>query len=333
MSDYSTIKSEYVLCPLCGAREARSRWVARDRRLGREDTFRWVRCLSCDLTYLNPRPTAAALRSYYTSGMYGKSRASDTIKLGRRARMWLKALALRSTKAYPGDMSTVPRWIGRLFTRWFDHVPPWAPGGRLLDLGTGSGRYLHSMKELGWATVGLDLDLSLLADAHRLHDLEMAVGRAEALPFRQGAFDVAVMRHVLEHLSAPVDALRQIRRILKVGGLLRVETPNVDSLQARWFASNWFHLDAPRHLVLFNPNTLEATLEQAGFTVLRLRTLSSAIGVVGSVQFALGSPGWDSYGKRLRQSAVVQGLAWPIEVLGVAFRRGGCLGTWARRKG
>lgn len=246
--------------------------------------------------------------------------------------MWLKALALRNTKAYPGDMSTVPRWIGRLFTRWFDHVPPWVPGGRLLDLGTGAGRYLHSMKELGWVAVGLDLDLSLLAYAHRSKNLEMVVGRAEAVPFRQGTFDVVVMRHVLEHLPAPADALRQIRRVLKVGGLLRVETPNVDSLQARWFASNWFHLDAPRHLVLYSPNTLEATLEKAGFAVLGLRTLSSAIGVVGSMQFALGSSGWDSYGQRLRQSTVVQGLAWPIEMLGVALRRGGCLGTWARRE-
>jgi len=246
--------------------------------------------------------------------------------------MWLKALALISTKSYPGDMSTVPRWIGRLFTRWFDHVPPWVPGGRLLDLGTGAGRYLHSMKELGWVTVGLDLDLSLLADVHRSKNLEMVVGQAEAVPFRQGTFDVVVMRHVLEHLPAPADALQQIRRVLKVGGLLRVETPNVDSLQARWFASNWFHLDAPRHLVLYSPNTLEATLEKAGFAVLGLRTLSSAIGVVGSMQFALGSSGWDSYGQRLRQSAVVQGLAWPIEMLGVALRRGSCLGVWARRE-
>lgn len=332
MRDRSIIETEYISCSLCGAYEAKARWMARDHRLGLKDTFVWVRCLSCGLTYLNPRPTAAALRSYYAPGMYSRNRAGGADRLGHRARMRLKALILRSTKAYPGDVHPAAQWLGCLLARRFDHVSPWVPGGRLLDLGTGAGRYVHSMKELGWLAFGLDLDLPLLVDVHRSQHLEMAVGGGEAVPFRQGAFDVVVMRHVIEHLPAPVDALHEIRRVLKIGGLLRVETPNVNSLQASWFTSNWIHLDAPRHLILFDPNTLEAALQKAGFTVLELRTMSSPIGIVGSLQIALRGPGWNSYGLRLRQSRVVQGLVWPIEVLATALRRGGCLGVWARRE-
>src|SRR5262249_2200551 len=57
------------------------------------------------------------------------------------------------------------------------------------------------------------------------------------------------------------------RRLLAPGGNLFIAVPNIDSLQFRWFSSNWFGLDLPRHLTHFAPWTLHLMLERAGFRV------------------------------------------------------------------
>ncbi len=328
----TSAETKYVPCPLCGSQETRTRWVTRDYRLGTGCTYVWVRCQDCGLTYLNPRLLSTRIQRHYVSGMYGKNPAWGGKGLGRRLRRMAKHQVLRTTKAYPGDVRLISGCVGRLAARWVEHIPPWVPDGRLLDLGTGSGHYARSMAELGWATVSLDLNFALLADVHGLRGVDVAAGRAERLPFRAASFDVVVMRHVIEHLATPVNALREVYDVLKAGGLLRIETPNVDSLQARWFRAKWFHLDAPRHLVLFNADTLSAALGKAGFTILQLRTMPSSVGLVGSLQIALGLSGWQNAGVRLRQSWAVRGLAWPVEMGGTIFHRGSCLGVWAVRE-
>jgi len=51
-------------------------------------------------------------------------------------------------------------------------------------------------------------------------------GRAEAIPYPDGFFDAAVSRCVLEHLQSPIEAFRELRRVLKPGGLFALLTPN-----------------------------------------------------------------------------------------------------------
>src|SRR6185503_16632143 len=48
--------------------------------------------------------------------------------------------------------------------------------------------------------------------------------------------------------------------------------PNIESLSARVFGRDWFHLDAPRHMVNFTRHSLQVALERAGFRVESLKT-------------------------------------------------------------
>lgn len=101
---------------------------------------------------------------------------------------------------------------------------------RLLDAGVGRGRTLRYLAPTGaaarFSAVGIDLDPRVrerVHDAARWRLLRADLDRP--LPFRDAAFDVVVCEQVLEHLHDPHDALREMVRCLRPGGLLIVGVP------------------------------------------------------------------------------------------------------------
>ena len=93
--------------------------------------------------------------------------------------------------------------------------------GRTLDLGSGTGRNLPLIPA-GASAVGVDPAWDLLQRARRRAPAAPLVqGRAEALPFRTGAFDTVISGLVLCSVVDPSRALGEIRRVLCAGGQLR----------------------------------------------------------------------------------------------------------------
>jgi SAM-dependent methyltransferase len=89
-------------------------------------------------------------------------------------------------------------------------------GGRVLNVGSGRTRYPGRV-------VNVDLEafpgVQLLCDAHRL-------------PFDDSAFDVVLLRGVLEHVRSADTVLSEVRRVLKLGGLVYVEVPFLQPFHA-----------------------------------------------------------------------------------------------------
>ena len=108
----------------------------------------------------------------------------------------------------------------------------------ILDVGCGTGFFTRFISnqvvaplESPATVVGVDLNRSLL-EAARKQTLEAEVepeyiqASAYHLPFRSGSFDLVTCRTVLMHLSAPVEALREMRLAAKVGGRVACEEPD-----------------------------------------------------------------------------------------------------------
>lgn len=99
--------------------------------------------------------------------------------------------------------------------------------GRILVVGCGDGREAgHLARLLGSETIGIDIGAEF-EFAHR----EAAPARlmqmdAQSLDFPEDSFDVIYSFHVLEHLPDPERALREMRRVLRPGGMFLVGTPN-----------------------------------------------------------------------------------------------------------
>lgn len=159
------------------------------------------------------------------------------------------------------------------------------PSGRLLDYGAGAGGFARFMAGRGFETVGLEpysLGTTLEEPNLRLVRAPLAKVKAEL-----GKFDVITMWHVLEHLEQPLPLLAELRSMLAPGGVLVVSVPNFASWQAEVFKGGWFHLDPPRHLLQFEPATLEACLQRAGFSVQRSVPFLPEYGTSGWIQSAL----------------------------------------------
>lgn len=94
--------------------------------------------------------------------------------------------------------------------------------GRVLDLGTGTGRNL-SLLPRGMTALGLDPSLDALRRAReRAPAVPLVAGRAEALPFRDGAFDTVLSGLVFCSVGDVRRGLDEVKRVLRPAGELRM---------------------------------------------------------------------------------------------------------------
>lgn len=106
-------------------------------------------------------------------------------------------------------------------------VPELGPGQRLLDLGCGPATITSDLSErvAPGFTLGVDAAVSILLDASAEWSRPgLAFGAADAfsLPVPDDTFDVAHAHQVLQHLARPVEALAELGRVLRPGGIVAV---------------------------------------------------------------------------------------------------------------
>jgi len=131
---------------------------------------------------------------------------------------------------------------------------------------------LAAFKRRGWRVLGIERNESAAETGRTRFAVEIVSTSIEELP-ADARFDLIILFQVLEHIGEPVALLKECGKRLAPGGNLIINVPNFGSWQA-WFAgSKWLHLDVPRHLVHYTPQTLATTLDRAG---LRLSSLNFA---------------------------------------------------------
>ncbi len=147
-------------------------------------------------------------------------------------------------------------------------------GGRLLEIGVGSGSFMAHAKLRGYSPLGCDLSAAICRRVERNTGLSMHCGPLESLGDER-PFDVVVMNHMLEHVSDPIVLLKAVRARLKPGGVLHLAVPNAAAWEARLPGWNSYE---PYHLLYFTPRTLRLAAEQAGLEIQHLTTHESFSG-------------------------------------------------------
>ncbi|MCU0632989.1 MAG: class I SAM-dependent methyltransferase [Methanolinea sp.] len=106
------------------------------------------------------------------------------------------------------------------------HVMSCLPeGGMLLDLGCGTGLFVHRYSSQGGNAVGLDFSRGMIFRARdRNRDSDFGIGNAEILPFRDKAFDAVASLLAFSYLKNPEQMLAEAWRVLKPGGTLAICT-------------------------------------------------------------------------------------------------------------
>jgi ubiquinone/menaquinone biosynthesis C-methylase UbiE len=158
----------------------------------------------------------------------------------------------------------------------FSHFPL-DRGDLVLDLGCGEGRHVISAYIAADVhSVGVDLSLDDLRTTRdkftELHEpgnpaksFGLSSANALALPFADDTFDKVICSEVLEHIPDYQEALREIERVLKPGGLFCASVPRRWPERICWALSEGYYKVPGGHIRIFRSRELRREIEQLGF--------------------------------------------------------------------
>lgn len=250
-------------CAICDSVDSTTLFKTRDYDSDGKILFNMVKCNNCGLVFLNPQPDEKFLSQFYVFNYYGNQSFFYYIfSFINNFIIKNKATLILKRKK-----------------------------GKILDIGCGDGDFLNFMKDRGWQVYGVEPSKSgakLSKQKLKTNIYNIVLSKVR---FPKQYFDVVTMWHVLEHVDNSYDALKEVRRITKNNGLLIVAVPNIDSFQAKIGGKKWFHLDVPRHLYHFSPETLRKLLEKNGFKIEKINHFSFIYNLIGVIQTSLNMLG------------------------------------------
>jgi 2-polyprenyl-3-methyl-5-hydroxy-6-metoxy-1,4-benzoquinol methylase len=229
-------------CDLCGSQNPR--FVLESRGLDGP----LVECAKCGLRYVGTRRSALT---------FGKESADETAARVRSANRDFRYLRLQEEHR-----------LAALNAQWrLNLIRKRKPSGKLLEIGCARGDFLSIARE--------SFDVSGVEPNPELADASSQVAPVyrdtiERTPW--SGFDVVASFHVIEHVDSPSSFIGAAAERLKPGGLLVIETPNIDSVPFKLFKSKWRQF-IPEHYFFFNPDTLSALLSEHGLKVEGVQTI------------------------------------------------------------
>jgi 2-polyprenyl-3-methyl-5-hydroxy-6-metoxy-1,4-benzoquinol methylase len=262
-------------CPLCGRAGEFLYTGLVDWLYGVPDNWGTRHCSSCSVAWLDPQPVAMDIPKLYSNYCTHKGNPSMTW-VGRLQQQASDNVLARLGYPVQATEGLVPRFLSYLPYAKRNAVLsvldlPASATGHLLDVGCGNGEFIAHMRSLGWNVSGIDFDSAAVSYA-RGQGLDVRVATVADLD-EAPVYDVIVLTHVIEHVSDPVELLRECAKRLRPGtGRLVIFTPNIRSFGHTLFKHYWRGLEVPRHFVLFSPTALRVCAERAGLSVRSLST-------------------------------------------------------------
>ena len=239
-----------------------------------------ARCIRCDLGMTVPQiPDVASLYADRQSQDFQPRTAGLAEEIKRvafrgRARSFLRML--------PGRQQTI------------------------IDYGCGSGLFTACLQAVSGSPVhALDFHDEAPTD----------IGGADYRPFSReselrGSADLLIASHVLEHEQDPVALIERMARLVKRGGHLIIEVPNIDCWGARVFGASWDGWYLPYHRLHFSRASLRAAVEGAGLMV-----VSESAATVPTMGRTVANLAGRPYGLFfLLIGAALQPVQWAIEL-------------------
>lgn len=235
----------YHSCPLCNSTDVHLSLSAKDYTVSGE-IFEIFSCGNCSACFTQNVPPQNEIGRYYQSENYISHSDTSEGVINRlyhtvRKRTLKKKLAL------------LQNTIG-------------TTKGSVLDIGSGTGAFLYTMKQAGWEVAGIEPDPLARENSLKLHRIE-ALSPEVTSGIQEHSFDAITMWHVLEHVHGLHEQMEQLKFFLKPQGSIFIAVPNFTSYDAGHYKQYWAAWDVPRHLYHFSPGGMKMLAEKHGFRI------------------------------------------------------------------
>lgn len=234
-----------IQCTLCQSDNVT--YIPNKIRNDTEGIYKMYRCEHCQTHFLYPRPVNAQLQKYY-DGAFREEVHADTY--------------------YHYDVldSVFQRFMQEARTRVGRVSDELKREDEILEIGCSVGYFLDAAADRVKAVYGTEWDKKAQAYIRdRLKKTNIKVSDNPEDFNRQ--FDKIFMFHVLEHIESPISFLKDLKSVLKPGGKIYIEVPNVDDILVKTYEcdafKNFYYKKA--HLYNFNEKGLSYVFEQAGY--------------------------------------------------------------------
>ncbi|MGQ9705693.1 MAG: class I SAM-dependent methyltransferase [bacterium] len=190
-----------------------------------------VKCEECGLVFTSPREDEETLNKIYSQ--------VDDIEYIKESEWKIKSFIWNKNK-----------------------IEEYINGGKILDVGCGHGFFLEILNS-NWDAYGIDPSVSAVEVARR-NGHNVVLGAFNEASFPPNYFDCITCLHVLEHTSNPKKFLMKSNYLLKKGGIIYIEVPDISSSIARFFKRNWWYI-MRFHTYYFTKKTLNILLKETDF--------------------------------------------------------------------
>ncbi len=283
-------------CRICDNAEGNRTFTAHEMMFGTRDAFDYTVCGGCGCVQIARVP--GDLAAYYPDDYYAYK---APVRDGR-----VRAL-LQKKRA--DHLLGRPNLIGRAMTQRYG-IPPAIEylrragidrGRSVLEIGCGTGEMLLSMRSYGFRSL-------TGVDPYTTRDIDYGNGVRiwkRSLDAYDGRHDFIMLHHTFEHMDHPGAVLGRIARLLNPGGRVLIRLPVASSVAFETYGADWVQLDAPRHLYLHTPRSLERIARDAGLEIFDTVYDSTAFQFWGSEQYRRGIPLFDPRSYRTDPAASV----------------------------
>ena len=243
--------NENTICPVCHSKQVTKDFSVKDHSVSGKE-FLILSCTACTLRFTSPAPAEHEIAPYYESPEYishTDQQKGITGILYRIVRKW----TLRS------KVNLVIRFVKKKV-------------GMHLDLGAGTGAFVHAMEKEDWNTVGFEPDEMARKRANKLYHVSM-YPLQDFFQLTDGGYDAITLWHALEHVHRLHETVHKLSKLLSPKGKLFIAVPNYTSYDAVHYGPYWAAYDVPRHLYHFSPESMRVLLQMHGLKIKAVRPM------------------------------------------------------------
>jgi 2-polyprenyl-3-methyl-5-hydroxy-6-metoxy-1,4-benzoquinol methylase len=199
------------------------------------------RCLKCNFLFMNPR-----LKDSYLNELYSKNYYKGNTDFSYQ------------------DERKLIKYSNYVWNKRLQNIRKFVKTGNFLDVGAAFGGFMQAASKY-YNAYGIELSKYAGLYAQKTFKEKLHIGTLSSQKFEKNFFNVITMIELIEHLENPCQALQKCFDLLKPGGLLLIQTANMNGHQARKLKDG-YHYFLPGHLSYFTFSNLKMALRKTGFS-------------------------------------------------------------------